>query len=435
VSTAFLFLIFLIGMSPDVLFLDGPLWLGVWSAALCIALVIVARAIPPGEAAHLGMLLRPVAMAALIPAIVMLLQAAPLPDFLGVNNTIWQSAATALGRPLLGSISIDTGSTLLSLCRYLAWLGVGLLASAVTIDRERAEWVLLAATLVCVVMAGMLVANDLGGFAWLDQQHAALARSGALDGAALGLILAVACADRAYERFETHRDRSGRSALRMLRNLVVCAVGFAVCGMAILLSESDNTFFAAIAGLAALLGIVVVRRLALGGWGAVVVAIVGCAVAVGVVAVHIRQGAADLTLSFAAPSSPSKAITQRMLADSTLFGSGAGTYQKLVPIYREHDDVTRQLSPPTAAAEIAIEAGRPLLWLAALVSVGIIAILVRGGLRRGRDSFYSAAGAAGLVVLLISALGNAGLFGSAIQIISGAVLGLAFAQRRSRIVQ
>jgi hypothetical protein len=435
VSIAFLCLILLIGMAPAVLFLDGPLWLGAWSGIVSFALAIVARAIRPGEAAHLGMLVRPLAVAATIPAIVMLLQAAPLPDFFRVNNAIWESAATALGRPLFGSISIDTGSTLLSLCRYGAWLGLGLLTTAVTIDRQRAEWTLFAATGATAAMSMLLIVNDLGGFTWLDRDHATLARGGALDSAALGLILSATCADRAYERFETRQDRSGQSVLKMVRNIVMCTAAFVICAVAMSLSDSDNTLFAAAAGMAALLGIVLVRRLALGSSGALAIAVIGCAVTAGIVGMKLRRDASDLTLSFAAQSSPSKAITQRILADSTWLGTGAGTYQMLMPIYREHNDVMSRLEPPTAAAEIAVEAGRPLLWLGVLAGVAIILILVRGGLRRGRDSFYSAAGAGTLVALLITAFGNAGLFGSAIQIISGAVLGLAFAQRQSRTVQ
>jgi hypothetical protein len=430
VPTALLFLTFLIGMAPALLFIDGPLWLGVWLAILSIALASVARALRPGEAAHLTMLVRPLALVALIPVIIMLLQAAPLPYFFRINNPIWQSVAATLARPLLGSISIDTGSTLLTLCRYFAWLGVGLVACAVAIDRQRAEWILVAATLATVFMAALLLTNDLGGFNFLAEDHAALARGGALTGTDVGLILSTACADRAYERFETHRDSQ-----RMLRNIALSLAGVMICATAVVLANCNNSLFAAAAGFVAFVCIVLVRRLGLGGWGAVTMAIVGCAIAFGIIGPRLRQSGSDVTLSFAAPSSPSKAITERMLADTTWLGSGAGTYYALVPIYRDHADVMVKLEPPTTAVEVAIEAGRPLLWLLVLTTIGMIVILLRGGLRRGRDSFYSAGGAAALVALLVAAFGNAGLFGPANQIISGAVLGLAFAQRRSRTVQ
>lgn len=427
-SAVTLVLFFLIAITPALLFVDGPLCLGAWSAVLSVGLAVVARTIRPSEAARLTTLARPVAVVASIPAIVMLVQVLPVPDFFPTNNPIWQSVATALGRPILGSISIDIGSTLLSLCRYLAWSGVGVLSIAVAIERQRAEKILFAATLASIAMAALVIANDVGVFNVFKNEPAASARIAALDGAALGLILSAACAERAYELFQERTQ----SLAKMLRNIVLSTVGFATCAVAIALGDNNNVLFAGAAGVAALLGIVLVRRLGLGLWGALAFAVVTCAIGLGIVAGHLRQGASDPTVDFAAESS-SKAITERMLADSPWLGTGAGTYQILVPIYRLGFESANP-EPPTAAAELAVEVGRPLLWFGILGGIAMLISLVRGAVGRGRDSFYPAAGAAALVVLLVTAFGNAGMFGSALQIVSGAVLGLAFAQRRSRTV-
>lgn len=427
--TALLCLICLIGMAPVVLFLDGPLTLGIWSAVLAAALVVVGTVLRPGEATHLGMLVRPVAIAVAIPAILMVLQAVPMPSFSRLPNPTWESAADALGQPLTGSISIDTGSTLLSLCRYLAWLAVALLAGALTIDRQRAERVLLAATAASVLIAALLIVNDAAGLAWLDQASDGIARGGALDAAALGAILSAACAVRAYERFETRR--ADRSAFRLAQNVAACIAGLAVCATAIALGDPGNALFAAAAGLGTLLGVVLVRRLGLGLGGALAIAAVGCLLAVGI-GTERGQSGSDVTLRFAAQSSPSMTITRRMLADSPWTGTGAGTYHDLVPIYRGFDDLANVLDPPSVAAQIALEWGQLLLWAAVLAAAALIVMLLRAALRRGRDSFYSAAGASALVALLISAFGNAGLFGTSVLILTGTVLGLAVAQSRSR---
>jgi len=365
----------------------------------------------------------------------MAFQAVPLPITSRLSNSIWQSASTALGQPLMGSISVDTGSTLLSLCRYFAWLGVLLLTSTIAVDRQRAEKVLFATAAGTAVIALLLITNDALGLAWLDKQHDPVGRGGALDAAALGIILSAACAVRAYERFETRKADDDRSTNRLASNVLSSCVAFAVCAGAIALGDVGNTLFAAAGGLATLLGIVFVRRLELGRWGGLAVALGGCALGVWIVADTMSEGRSDFTVRFAAPPSPSKAITQRMLADSRWIGTGAGTYHALVPIYREPNDPIVDLEPPTAAAEIAVEWGRPLLWAGAVAAVVLVGMLLSAGMSRGRDSFYAAAGAGSVAALLILAFGNPGLFGTSVLIVVATVLGLAVAQSRSRIAQ
>jgi hypothetical protein len=435
VLPAWLFLVALIGMAPVVLTLDGPLTLGVEFALLAVALVIAARRLKPNEVMQLRMLMPGIAIWVAAPPILMAVQALPLPLTSRLSNSVWQSASTALGQPFMGSISIDTGSTLLSLCRYFAWLGVLLLSCTIATDRQRAEKVLFVATAGTAVIALMLITNDVLGLAWLDKQHDPVGRGGALDTAVLGIILSAACVVRAYERFETRQADDDRSAHRLASNVLTSAVAFAMCAAAIALGDAGNTRFAAAAGLVTLLGIVFVRRLRLGRWGGVAVALAGCALGVWIVADTMTESRADLTVRFATPPSASNAITERMLTGSGLIGTGAGTYHALVPIYREPNDAVGDLEPPTAAAEVAVEWGRPLLWAGAIAAVVLIGVLLSAGMSRGRDSFYAAAGASSVAALLIVAFGNPGLFGTSVLIIVGTVLGLAVAQSRSRAAQ
>jgi len=435
VLPAWLFLVALIGMAPIVLTLDGPLTLGLAFTLLAFALVIAARGLKPNEVAQLRVLMPGMAIWAAVPPILMAIQVAPLPLTSRLSNSIWQSAATALGQPLMGSISVDTGSTLLSLCRYFAWLGVLLLSCTIAVDRQRAEKVLFAATAGTVVIALLLITNDALGLAWLDKQHDPVGRGGALDAAVLGLILSAACAVRAYERFETRQEDDTRSTRRLAPDILVSSSMFAICALAVALGDAGNTLFAAAAGLATLLGIVFVRRVRLGQWGSLGVALAGCALGVWIVADTMSEGRSDFTVRFAAPPSPSNAITERMLADSRWLGTGVGTYHVLVPIYREPNDATSDLEPPTAASEIAVEWGQPFVWAGAIAAVVLVGMLLHAGMRRGRDSFYAAAGAGSLAALIILAFGNSGLFGTSVLIVVGAVLGLAVAQSRSRTAQ
>jgi hypothetical protein len=434
VLPAWLFLVALIGMAPIVLTFDGPLTLGVEFALLAVALVSAAKGLKPNEVAELRVPIPGIAIWAAVPPILMAFQALPLPITSQLSNSIWQSASTALGQPLLGSISVDTGSTLVSLCRYFAWLGVLLLTCTIAVDRQRAEKVLFAATAVTAVMALLLIANDALGLVWLDKQNNLVGRSEALDAAVLGIILSSACVIRAYERFETRQADNGRSARRLGANVLISSGTFAACATAIALGDTGNTLFASAAGLATLLGIVFVRRLGLGRWGGLAVALLGCALGLWTVAATMSEGRSDFTVRFAALSS-SNAITERMLTGNRWIGTGAGTYHALVPIFREPNDATDDLEPPTAAAEIAVEWGRPLLWAGAIAAAILVGMLLRAGMKRGRDSFYAAAGASTVAALLILAFGNPGLFGTSVLIVVGNVLGLAVAQSHSRVTK
>jgi hypothetical protein len=435
VLPVWLFLVALIGMAPIVLTLDGPITLGVAFALLAVALLIAARALKPNEVTQLRALVPGLAAWAAVPPIFMALQVVPLPLKSLLSNSIWQSAAMALGQPLLGSITIDTGATLLSLCRYFAWLGVLLLTCTIAVDRQRAEKVLFAAAAVAAAIALLLITNDVLGLAGLDKLHDPVARGGALGAAALGVILSAACTVRAYERFETRQADDGRSAHRLASNVLISFGMFALCASAIALADAGNTLLAAAAGLATLLGIVFVRRLGLGLWGGLAFALAGCALGVWIVADTMSEGRSDFTLRFVPLPSPSNAITERMLTGSRWIGTGAGTYHALVPIYREPNDAVTDLQPPTTAAEIAVEWGRPQLWVGVLAAVALAGMLLRAAMSRGRDSFYAAAGGSTVVALLILAFGNPGLFGISDMIIVATVLGLAVAQSRSRMAQ
>ena len=433
--TALSCLLFFIGMTPVVLFLDGPVMLGFACAVLAIALIVFAQMQRSGELAHLSTLVWPIAFVMILPALFMALQTVPLPFLSHFANPIWESASTALGRSFMPSLSIDPGATLLSLSRYLAWLGVGLLAAAITIDRQRAEWVLFALTAATVLIAALLILNDAAGATLLAEVQNVARRGGVLNAAALGVVLSVACADRAYERFETRRSTHPRSGPRLARNFLLCLVAFIICAGAVAQAHSANSSFAAAIGLVILLAVIMIRRFGLGLGGACSVALIGCVLALAFFGERSSQNGLDFSIRFAPKSVSSSAMAQRLLADSTWIGTGAGTYHDLVPIYRDPNESTGNEYPPTAAGQFSVEWGRPLFWAGVIIAIVMIVKLSRAALNRGRDSFYPAAGASALAVLLISAFGNPGLTGATTLILSGAVLGLALAQSCSRAVQ
>jgi len=76
--------------------------------------------------------------------------------------------------------------------------------------------------------------------------------------------------------------------------------------------------------------------------------------------------------------------------------------------------------------------GRPALWIMAAAMLSIIFLCASGGFNRGRDLFYSMAGAGVGVSSLVLAFCDIGLNNFAIAIVLAATLGLALAQSVSR---
>ena len=69
------------------------------------------------------------------------------------------------------------------------------------------------------------------------------------------------------------------------------------------------------------------------------------------------------------------------------------------------------------------------------LALALFGILLRGALTRGRDSFFSAAGAACVVLLAVEAFCDASLFASTMIVVASATIGLALAQSKSRTAQ
>jgi ABC-type arginine transport system permease subunit len=119
-----------------------------------------------------------------------------------------------------------------------------------------------------------------------------------------------------------------------------------------------------------------------------------------------------------------------MLSDTKWGGSGAGSFEALLPIYRDSNEVD-SFEIPTAAATIAIEMGQPFLWACVVVFLMAAATLFRRALLRGRDYVYSSAGAGCIIALLVLLFANDGILGLPASLMIGVLCGLAFAQSKS----
>jgi hypothetical protein len=430
VSQARLLLVALICGSPAVLFFDGPIMRGILAGVAAVGIAIVTRTMRPGETQFFLSIAKRAAMFVAVPALWMLFQVLPLP-FLA--HPIWTSAETAVGHPIRGSMSIDIGASVMALGFYLTIVAVAFWSAAVAVDRQRAEWILFSLTTGTAFIGVTVAATNHFG---LPSKASVFERAQRMDCVAMGVLVAAAAGIRTLERYETRRASPNRSTSALIRTFAACAVAFAICVAVLLMSAPVGTLVATGFGVVALISVVLIRRLGLGPWGIAAIALPVVAIAGFLAASEPELHTTSFTFAFATEAPASLlSMSQRILDDAPLRGTGAGTFEAIAPIYRDIEDQTAVFTAPTAAAAIAIELGRPMLWLIVATMAGAIYGLLRASLRRGRDSFYPMAGASCLIALLILSFMNSGTFGSAIAIIGAATSGLAIAQSKSRTVR
>jgi hypothetical protein len=426
VSKVRFILVALICESPAILLWDGPIMRALVMGAVAAAMMITARALRPDETKFFVSIIRPLATIAAVPTLWMLVQVLPLGTLV---NPMWKSAETALGHPLVGTISIDLGASVLALSQYLCTIAVVFLSAAVAVDRLRAEWLLFALSGACALI-GLIVLLHVSfpsgsGLPPFDPAPA-------INCAAIGTIIASAAGIRAIERYETRR----LSLPVLLRTSIASTVALAICIVALLLGGTFQVLIAAACGCATLAWLKFMRRFAPLGLSFTAVTVLVTIVAIFLTIVRPIERGETLLLAFTTSSSVTTAASERMLADAPLVGTGAGTFAALLPIYRETiDDSPAAPMAATTAATLAIELGQPMFWLIVAATVASIFVLFRASLRRGRDSFYPAMGGSCLVTLLLLAFNNGGLLGTATSLIAAVALGLAVAQSKSRMVE
>jgi hypothetical protein len=427
VLAALVLIVVLIEVTPAIVFIDGAATRAIVALVVALALLIISAAVRRGESDHLAKVVTPVLLLLAIPALWMFVQLLPMP--LRWSHAIWASAAEALNRSAFGHISIDLGATLIGLIRFLTAAGILVGATAVTIDRTRAEWMLYWLTGASAFFSAMLIAHSLFGLFPLAGLRALSALNAA---SALGALLAAATTIRAIERYETRRNKAKMTRAKFTWSLTASLSAFAICWLALILAAPPQVTFAAGCGFAAVVLVVIVRRFALGPIVGVALAAVTIVAAIAVAGGRSNTGGGP-TLGFAAPSPPPSTVStvERMIADNP-FGAGAGTFKALLPIYRGADDAALPDEAPTMAAQLAIEMGLVALWTFVLLMMIATGLLLRGALSRGRDSFYATAAAGCAITLTVEAFVDASLLATTIVILATAFLGLGLAQSVSR---
>ena len=257
---AYLLLLGLIGISPALLIVDGPMIHALLVAYAAVAVALVGALIRPGEAGYLASVIRPIAIIAAILAVWLMVQLIPLP-IKSWAHPIWAGAETALGTPIASGITIDPGATLVAICRYFSAIAILFVATAVTIDRMRAErvlfWLVGATTLAAVVQ----IIHGLVAFEFLDEATDARIRESTTALCALGVIMAATAVVRAIERYETRRTEIDVPFTKFAIAPGLAIVAFGICALSLAIFSPAPVSFAAASGLATLAILMGIRRL------------------------------------------------------------------------------------------------------------------------------------------------------------------------------
>jgi hypothetical protein len=430
VSAAYIGLLVLVAATPVFLFFDDLVVAGVIQLYTAVGMMIVAMGIRPGEARHIFKLVRGPAVLAAIPLLWMLIQLLPI-SIGGLSRSIWESATSALEtNRLSASITIDPGLTLITIFRFAAMAGVAFIAAVVSVDRQHVKNLLLLLASAAAVISLLVLASQPVGFGSMFEAGANDMRAIMAAAGIIGIILFAVSLIMAVEQYE--RRRQTRPVfLQASVSIGLLVAGFVICLSAVIAGDTSHAIFAAACGLTTVAIFYGVRRSGFGPRGGLAI---GC-VAIVVVAVIVwtkgNDTIGDATLRYATDAnSLTLTVDSRIVHAVGLAGSGAGTFAAVSTIYGTQ--ASSHVRPATFAAKIAIELGRPALWVIVGLACTLMIMLVRGAFDRGRDYSYPLAGAGVMVAIALDCFTNTALANPAISLLTAVTLGLGFGQSSGR---
>lgn len=426
-TAVFTIFVSLIVITPVLTIVDSTFVDGLILANAATATALIALTFHAGDFRRLSQLAEPVTPLLLVPGLWMLGQITPIPGS-ALPHSAWASASAALGKPLVGAISLDIGTTLLSLAQYFSVLSVAITSAAIALDRRRAEIILLLLTAATATIAtGLLLVNL--GYSRTGATDLSPLRAQAMNIAVIGALLSATSIVHFFERSQTRpaiRDPANRPTNYAS---ILSIVGLVICGLAIVIDADAMMLFAAACGLAIFMSVVAIRKWRMGLWGRCGLAAAAVMGLIGFFSAAPINRDVDPTLWFSSQPAPILATTDRILSDAGLSGTGAGTFEALLPIYRDVDS-GQSVAAPSTTALVATEVGRPFLYGLIILTILGACVLFRRALLRGRDYYYAACGSGCMIAMLMASFANAGLFGPAASLLVASVLGMAFAQSK-----
>jgi hypothetical protein len=295
----------------------------------------------------------------------------------------------------------------------------------VALDRQQAAIVLRAATALAMMTSLAIVVCELSN---------SLARFAAamMPVAALGVLFSLSTVLREIERASMRLVPDARRSEGHLLDTGLAIATLIICSLTAVIWGLVQLKVAVLGGCAVMVIIMVLRWSrwpAVGvviGVGAILTALVLTAIG------YYGKSELPLALRFAsAQSSDWIAAVARMLNETDWLGRGAGTFSAVAPIYQVEFSPTT-LPPPTTAAQVTAELGAPAWWVIVSLATVLVFSLSVSAVRRGRDYFYPALGAAVTVTVLVETFCDPYLASAFVGIVAATGLGLGLAQRFSR---
>lgn len=426
--TAYYLLIALLAATPILAMVSGSFAQHVLALVAAVMAAIAATG-PETELALAAQLLKRFLPAFLLPVVWMALQIFPAPTF-SLANPIWSATSIALNQPSLpGRISVDPGATLRSLLLYLVNASLLVSTVAIAIDRRRARTVLSVLCVVTTFISAEVLLSRYDLFARMIPDTGAAA-SPFPAAAALAILANGALIARTLER-HLQQQQSHNLALPQLWLGVLSGlfgIGVAVAAMATL--ERGALLAVAGLGLAAIVFIAAVRSMGLRSWPSTILFVVFAATAGAMVMPHSQSGSLGL-LGFVSATPETVAAAERLLSDAPRLGNGVGTFG-LTSISYQDFGAGALPAPLSTAVLIAIESGRLAIVILMGFAAQIFFVTFRGAVRRGRDFFFAAAAAAGVLVVLCESFLDSSLSNPTVQIIVAVMVALGLAQSTGR---
>lgn len=427
-SIAFRLLLISIVMVPTLALSDGRTGQSIVAVFAATALVFIGYYARAADVAFVGQVTRYLKLVAAIPAIWMIIQILPMPSA-ALSHSIWINAGEALSNKISGHISVDIGATTEALAFYLANIALIIVAAFVAKDRRKAELLLFALAAISTLTIIVLLFGKVGLIAGIAPRVTNEALSAF---SALAIILLPTVGIHSIERHAS-KQREEKSPKQTIKaTLVLCGAGLLVCIVGLASSATLNTTLVIVFGVLTFGSIQIIRRADLAGWATGIFAITLVAAAAMVV-LWRYDSVRTLSpfLQFATSVAPDTIqIAQRMLSDTSWYGTGMGAFAQLLPIYQAFGSTTT--NAPSTAAAFAIGLGWPITILIIATAIGLAIVLFRGALIRGRDSSYPAAAAACTIILIGQAFCDSSLLYSCIATIGAITIGLGLAQSRSQ---
>jgi hypothetical protein len=234
-------------------------------------------------------------------------------------------------------------------------------------------------------------------------------------------VLSCAAALHAYDR--SHRSgRPFRGETSTVMAFSAAGIAFVICAVAVLLGGETGIVAGVIVGSGTLGALFIIRQWSLGVWGKAGLAAAGRVLLFSSIILMPGRNGADPALPLTARNQIS---SERMLADASFAGSGAGTYEALAPIYR---GASKLRESPTTAAVMIIEMGRPFFVGLIIALLWGAALLFRRALERRRDYVFPGIGAALATAAPILVLGGGGASNTSLFLVAGALGGVSVSQ-------